>query len=222
MAIARFRDLCIDAVNVELMGRFYADLIGLDLEEGPRGGRLTGPTPPHTIWVNQVAEPKTVKQRVHLDVHATSDDIEGATPISAPGEFRWRVMADPEGGELCVFTRDEVAAYRLYEVVVDSADHVAQAAWWGEVLGVAPQDSGEDFAWLEEVPGMPFEALVFGDVPEPKTVKNRIHWDLQVDGRDALDELVRRGARILREPDDDIDWFVLADPEGNEFCVFGA
>jgi hypothetical protein len=222
MALARFRDLCIDAVDVEVMSRFYADLLGLELEEGPRGGRLTGPTPQHTIWVNQVAEPKTVKQRVHLDVHATSDHIEGATPISAPGEFRWRVMADPEGGELCVFTRDEVSAYRLYEVVVDSADHVAQAAWWGEVLDVAPQDSGEEFAWLEEVPGMPFECLVFGDVPEPKTVKNRIHWDVQVDEPDALEELVRRGARILREPDDDIDWFVLADPEGNEFCVFGA
>ena len=51
-----------------------------------------------------------------------------------------------------------------------------------------------------------------------KSVKNRWHWD--VVGED-VDELVRRGATLLRRPDDDIDWHVLADPAGNEFCVFG-
>ena len=53
-------------------------------------------------------------------------------------------------------------------------------------------------------------------VPEPKTVKNRIHWD--VPGERA--ELVGAGARLLRARGDDIAWDVLADPEGNEFCVF--
>jgi hypothetical protein len=54
-------------------------------------------------------------------------------------------------------------------------------------------------------------------VPEPKAVKNRVHWDLVCDDVDAL---VAKGATLLRGPDDDIDWHVLADPEGNEFCVF--
>ncbi len=222
MALAKFRDLCIDAVDVEGMSRFWAERLGLQVEEGPRGGKLTGPTPQHTVWINKVDEPKTVKQRVHLDVNAASDDIPGATPISAAGEFKWRVMADPEGGEFCVFTRDELAAYRLYEVVVDSRDGVAQTVWWGEVFGAPVEGDYPDYRWLEDVPGMPFEAIGFGSVSEPKTVKNRIHWDVEVEGREAIDELVRRGASILREPDDDIDWFVLADPEGNEFCVFGA
>ena len=59
---------------------------------------LSGPTPQHTIWVNQVPEPLTVKNRVHFDVSTSSlarlEDL-GAT-IVRPYE-RWTVMADPEG-----------------------------------------------------------------------------------------------------------------------------
>jgi hypothetical protein len=57
---------------------------------------------------------------------------------------------------------------------------------------------------------------VFGAVPEPKTVKNRIHWDIW----GITDELLAAGATLLRGRDDEISWDVLADPEGNEFCVF--
>jgi hypothetical protein len=67
------------------------------------------------------------------------------------------------------------------------------------------------------MPGAPFELLVFNRVPEPKTVKNRWHWDVVCDD---LDELLSRGATVLRALGDDIDWHVLADREGTEFCVF--
>jgi hypothetical protein len=132
--------------------------------------------------------------------------------------FRWKVLRDPEGGELCVFERDEVPPYKLYEVVVDSRDGHAIASWWADVLGATVQDhDGEDvFSWFEDAPGMPFE-MVFGDVPEPKTVKNRIHWDVW---SSDVQGLLDRGATLLRGPDDVVDWHVLADPEGNEFCVF--
>ena len=53
-------------------------------------------------------------------------------------------------------------------------------------------------------------------MPEPKTVKNRIHWDVTGDA----EALIAAGASVLRRPDDEIAWTVLADPEGNEFCVF--
>jgi hypothetical protein len=60
---------------------------------------------------------------------------------------------------------------------------------------------------------------VFAPVPEPKTVKNRVHWDVTlVDA--TIESLVAAGARVLRDRDDEIDWWVLADPEGNEFCAF--
>jgi hypothetical protein len=54
-------------------------------------------------------------------------------------------------------------------------------------------------------------------VPEPKTVKNRIHWDIT---SDDLEGLLERGATLLAEPTDATRWHVLADPEGNESCVF--
>jgi hypothetical protein len=67
------------------------------------------------------------------------------------------------------------------------------------------------------LPGAPFDYFVFNPVPEPKTVKNRWHCDVV---SDDLDGLLDRGATLLRAPDNDVDWHVLADPEGDELCVF--
>ena len=219
MALATFKDLVIDAVDVHRLGGFWAAALGLKAEQLDDGDlRLTGPTPEHTVWVNRVPEPVTVKQRVHLDVAARSvDDVValGATPEDLDS-FSWKVMRDPEGGEMCVFPRDEVPDYRLYEIVVDCHDPQRITTWWGDVLGVAPQH-GDGYSWLEGIPGAPFEAMCFVPVPEPKTVKNRIHWDVTVDD---LGRLTGDGATVLRAQDDEIRWTVLADPEGNEFCAF--
>ena len=54
-------------------------------------------------------------------------------------------------------------------------------------------------------------------VPEPKSIKNRIHWD--VDTTDVA-TLTAYGAEVVRHPDDEVVWTVLVDPEGNEFCAF--
>jgi hypothetical protein len=64
---------------------------------------------------------------------------------------------------------------------------------------------------------MPILTMDFAPVPEPKTAKNRIHWDVMTSDVAAL---VAHGAEVLRRPDDEISWTVLADPEGNEFCAF--
>ena len=219
-----FKDLCVDAVDPVRLGTFWAAVLGRDLSRRDDGiVVLTGPTPRHTVWLAPVPEPVTVKQRVHLDVHA--GDVDAVLALGAVPEdlesFPWRVLRDPEGGELCVFERAEVPVERLYEIGVDSADAERQARWWAGVLGGRVEVSAEHgWAAVEDVPGAPFECLVFAPVPEPKTVKNRIHWDVDATVPDAVDELVRRGARVLREPDDDIAWTVMADPEGNEFCVF--
>ncbi len=221
MALAAWKDLCIDVVDAEVMGRFWAETLGLDLHVRDRDDMhvLTGPTDEHTVWLNAVPEPVTAKQRVHLDVHAGSvADVlgRGATPQDVDS-FRWKVLRDPEGGELCVFERDEVPTYRLYELGVDSYDPRALAAWWGALIGgAAGHDDEHGWSWVEEVPGMPFECIVFAPVPEPKTVKNRIHVDVLTGDLAAV---VASGARVVREPDDEISWTVFADPEGNEFCV---
>src|SRR3954449_8517740 len=128
----------------------------------------------------------------------------------------WTVLRHDQAGELCVFVRptERLQPYRLYEVVVDCADPERVAAWWAERFGVAVQSDGET-VWLEGGEGPPW-ALVFAGVPEPKRVKNRVHWD--VEGSTA--ELLDAGATLLRARDDEIGWDVLADVEGNEFCVF--
>jgi hypothetical protein len=221
MAIARFKDLCLDAGDPARLGAFWAVALGRTRETNDDGEELlTGPTPQHTIWVNQVPEARTVKHRVHLDIYVRDlADLEalGATIVEPQhGTRTWTIMADPEGGEFCAFSRSEIPAERLLGLVADSADPEAQARWWAGVYGASVTGNDGCFT-VEGVPGMPILTMDFVPVPEPKTVKNRIHWDVTVPG---VAPLVRAGATVLREPGGDIRWHVLADPEGNEFCAF--
>ncbi|MEV6281754.1 VOC family protein [Kribbella sp. NPDC051770] len=225
MSLARFKDLCVDVTEVGPMVDFWGTVLGLTAPadaaaDGPVP--LRGDQPAQTVWINKVPEPRSVKQRVHLDVHASG--IAGLEKLGATvqspidHEQSWAVMEDPEGGEFCGFPRDSVPAYRLMEVVVDSADPERQARWWHQVLGGDLQlGEGKPYSWLENVPGLPFDYFVFISVPEPKTVKNRVHWDVDAD---ALEPLLAAGATLLRPQDSDIQWNICADPEGNEFCVF--
>jgi len=101
MAPAAYKDLCMDARDPQVLGRFWAGVLGLELEELADGDVvLRGSSPRHAVWIDAVPEPKTVKNRVHLDVHARS--VEELLDLGARvvGEQpRWTVMADPEGGD---------------------------------------------------------------------------------------------------------------------------
>ena len=225
MAIARWKDLCIDAADAHRLARFWGELLGLEVELHDDGdAALRGSTPEQTIWVNAVPEPRTVKQRVHLDIETPSIDPVMAlgarmrAPASETG-FGWEGLDDPEGGELCAFVRGD-GPTRLYEMGVDTADAASAAGiarWWAEVIGGEVVDDERGFSWIEEVPGLPFDSIDFAPVPEPKSVKNRIHWDITSDDPAGL---VARGATVLAEPTEATPWHVMADPDGNEFCVF--
>jgi hypothetical protein len=215
MTLARFKDLCVDATDPARLGPFWA--AALDRTWDANEELLAGPTRQHTIWINGVPELKAAKNRVHVDIYARQiADLTalGATVVEEQRD--WTVMADPEGGEFCAFLRAELPAERMHGLVVDSADPEAQARWWAGIYGVGVIDNKGWFT-LEGVPGMPISTMDFVPVPESKSAKNRIHWDVTVP---ALAPLVEAGATVLREPDDDISWHVLADPEGNEFCAF--
>jgi catechol 2,3-dioxygenase-like lactoylglutathione lyase family enzyme len=219
MPMARFKDFCIDAVDPVRMGPFWAAVSGCTWVPDDAGeGQLTGVLP---VWINRVPEPRTVKQRVHLDVYTPRlVDLTalGSEVIVPQADGRtWTVMADPEGGEYCAFVREDGSVGRVHAVVVDSGDPAAQARWWGTVLGVAVVDDDRGFSTLVDVPGLPVATMDFLPVPEAKTVKNRIHWDVLVED---VAPLLAAGAEMLRPRDDEIGWHVLADPEGNEFCAF--
>jgi hypothetical protein len=221
MVVARYRDLCIDAVDPLRMGSFWAAVLGRTEEEADADQAvLRGPTRQHTVWINGVPEPKTVKQRVHLDIYATSIELlEGLGATVAreqPEGVKWTVMHDPEGGEFCAFLRDDLPGELLHGLAVDSRDAAAQADWWGEIYG-AEVVQHADYFTVQGVPGMPILTMDFAPVPEPKTVKNRIHWDVNVAD---LRPLTDAGAVVVREPGGDRRWYVMADPEGNEFCAF--
>ena len=220
--LAVWKDLCLDASGDQrALGEFWAAVIGLRVEASPGKVSLAGEHDYQRVWINAVDRPKTVKNRVHLDVYAASvADLEvlGATVLEPADKtgFRWTVMADPEGHEFCCFVREpeQLPAYRLHGVVVDCADPAAQAAWWGDVLG-RPVTTYDEGGWvaLEHATPDPVLTLDFVPVPEERVGPNRVHWDLTGDAQ----ALVVAGATRLWETE---HWTVLADPEGNEFCVF--
>jgi hypothetical protein len=204
--LVAFKDLCIDSHDPQVLAAFYAAALGLRAEALDDGGyRLSGEELEETIWVNRVPEPKTVKQRVHIDVDVAAVDDLLALGASVLDKLpHWTLMADPEGGEVCAFVRDpaDLDEYRLYELVVDAADHARIARWWADRLGGrAEHDHEQEFSWIAGVPGLPF-GLVFQQVPEPKTVKNRIHWDVV----GQTDDVLAAGATLLRRRDDEIGW----------------
>lgn len=114
---------------------------------------------------------------------------------------------------------------RLVSVVLDSSDPVALATWWARALGwtVVHQSADEvDVAPADAAPGQ--LELVFVPVPDNKTVPNQVHLDLAStstgDQQRTVDTLVAAGAmRIDVGQSADALFTVLADPEGNEFCV---
>ena len=111
-------------------------------------------------------------------------------------------------------------ATRLFSVVVDALDHIAMTRWWAQALSVPVVGERADEAWLQ-IPDGP--ELIFVPLPEAKTAKNRVHLDLASESAQqqnvTVDRLVAFGAAHADIGQHDVPWVVLADPEGNEFCV---
>jgi len=224
MALARFKDLCIDVADARACGAYWSTMLGWSLEmhdDGDahlrdEGGRVQ-------VWLNVVPEPKSVKNRIHLDVNAES--VQEALDAGARLERelpRWTMLLDPDGQEHCVFPRAERVEKRPYELVWDCAEGArsshAIATWWSQVVGGAVVDDERGFSWVHDIPECPWDSFDFTGVPEPKAAKNRVHVDVTTDDLDAL---VAHGATVLRAKGDaGLGWTVLADPDGNEFCAF--
>jgi predicted enzyme related to lactoylglutathione lyase len=117
-------------------------------------------------------------------------------------------------------------AARLSEISIDAHDPRALARFWGDVLGWPVTDDDRGLSWISESGDYTARPLiVFAPVPEPKTVKNRLHLDVNPSGVDQSEELERLLSLGATRADvgqsDDVPWIVLADPEGNEFCLLG-
>lgn len=226
------------------LGRFWAEALGWGVSsEGPG---VTNLHPEGVTWPDPTAfymdfvtvpDPETVKYRVHLDLATTSaahqaelvahlKDL-GATPADVgQGDVPWTVLADPEGNLFCVLEPREI--YRdtgpIAVVVVDCADPRAMAEFWDKALNWTLHEVTEDHAVLRSADGIgPY--LEFLRTPGERTWWNRVHLDLLPDPLDGKEAEVTRlralGAADIDLGQGDVPWTVLADPEGNEFCVLG-
>ena len=113
---------------------------------------------------------------------------------------------------------------RVSEVVIDCVDHGLVVEFWSAALGYERRTVNEQYVALvppAREPGRP--PLLFQVVPEPKAAKNRVHLDFRAPVMaEEVARLVQLGATVIAERSlGDFAWTVLADPEGNEFCVAG-
>lgn len=217
-----FKDLCIDTSDPQVTADFWGPTLDLRAEPNDDSYVLRGDRPEETVWINPVPQTKQDKARVHLDLNLlTLAEVVDRGARVVDDSHRWTICATPDDVEFCAFlrTHDEIAGHRpLYEMVVDSADPERICRWWAEAFGVtAEHDPAHSWWWLGggERVGLAF-GMVFVPVPEPKVSPNWIHWDVVGDTAEVL----AAGATLVRRRDDEIRWDVLADPEGNEFCVF--
>jgi hypothetical protein len=135
------------------------------------------------------------------------------------------VLSDPEGNEFCVVIRGEFLATTglLGAIVFEPADYPTVGRFWSEALGwPVVYDQDGDLAIRHRSGRGPF--LTFGPpIDSTKSAKNRVHLDLAppADGDQALEveRLMALGARPVDIGQGDVTWVVMADPQGNEFCV---
>jgi len=113
--------------------------------------------------------------------------------------------------------------------VIDSANPNSLATFWEKALGWRRTYNKPEQVVLEPPAGSPADGvapdLVFCRVPDAKTVKNRLHFELRPDDQESeVNRLLSVGARRvdIGQSGPEVTWVVLADPEGNEFCVLGA
>jgi predicted enzyme related to lactoylglutathione lyase len=120
---------------------------------------------------------------------------------------------------------EDGAALEIHEITFDTRDPHRLAVFWAALLereirpGDMPQD---DSVLITPAPGQP--GLLFLRVPERKTAKNRIHFDLwptSTKRDEQIERAVGLGAVMLadRRQADGTGWVVFADPDGNEFCI---
>ena len=222
--MARFKELSIDTDrDVATTARFWATAVGARAvvtdPRFPDDLDILGEEEYQGIAICRVPEPKTVKHRVHLDVYVASvDDLlaAGATMVLPAEEsgFAWSVMHDPEGGEFCAFLRTRC---RTTGCTGSSSTAPTRRPRPGggrrRSVRRSTTTTVAGSGRCSMPPPDPVLTWTSSPVPEPKTVKNRVHWDVY----GTVEEFLDRGATRLW---DTPGWVVLADPEGNEFCVF--
>jgi predicted enzyme related to lactoylglutathione lyase len=239
----RLVHLVADANDPSGLARFWSSVLDWQIADEtqeevdvwPTGYTYPDPNAVPIVFV-LVPEAKTAKNRVHLDLASTSaahqaelvsraKDLGGRPVDIGQGDVPWVVMADPEGNEFCVLEPRDI--YRdtgpVAAILTDCGDPATLARFWVNAAGWQIKYAEEDIVGLRSPEGAgPY--LEFLRVPDKKVVKNRVHPDVApYRGDDPAVEVARLRDAGATPADvgqgDQVSWTVLADPEGNEFCV---
>ncbi|UUU29907.1 VOC family protein [Streptomyces sp. CA-210063] len=244
MALRLF-EVNVKARDDSALGRFWAEALGWSVSSEAPGATSVKPVgsawpDPAAVRVDVIAvpDPETVQNRAHIELATTSAAHHaelvarlkelGATPADGQGDLPRTVLADPEGNVFCVLEPREIHRDTgpIAAVVVDCADPRAMARFWGAAMDWTPHEVTDDHALLRSAEGVgPY--LEFLRTPHLKEMRHRVHLDLAPypfdgDGQAAgVARLKALGATPADAGRGDFPWKVLADPEGNEFCVLG-
>jgi hypothetical protein len=235
---AKLHALCIDAGEPPRLARFWSEVLGLRMSDNPRLGisLLPGDDTGFPIRFSFSGEPKTDQNRMHFDLTSTSLEDQQRT-VDRALQLRARhidvgqlpeeghvVLADPEGNEFCVVEPDNDFLADCGFIGAVSCDESQQVGYfWSAALGwPLVWDQDEETA-IRSPQGGP--KITLGGPPSaPKIGKNRLHFDLvpatSSDHQAEVDRLLVLGATRTDIDQGEVSWVVMADPDGNEFCLF--
>ena len=108
---------------------------------------------------------------------------------------------------------------RFKALCMDATDARASARFWAGALEGRSVNLRDGGFRVDRAGVVGNESLWVDPVPEPRSGRTRVHMDLRLAEADVA-PLVDLGAAVLRAPDSTISWWIMADPEGNEFCAF--
>jgi len=236
----RLVNLVIDAARPRGLADFWAALLGwrVAVEEPDE---IDVRAPEGDGWELDlvfvpVPEPKQGKNRIHLDLASTTlahqaELVARALALGGrrvdlgQGAVPWVVLADPEGNEFCVLEPREryAGSGAVASILVDAHAPERLAGFWAGITGWSIEAREGDVLVGLRAPSGRGPWLEFLRTDDVKRVKNRVHLDVAplagADHAAAVSEVLAAGAVPADLGGPPLPWRVLADPEGNEFCV---
>ena len=229
--------LCIDAHHPLLLARFWSGVLGWELADDVRDDIALLPSDDTGFRIRFPAtrDQKVGQNQMHFDLTSTSLADQQQTVDRALGlgarhldigqgpQARHVVLADPEGNEFCVIELDNSFLADCGFIGALSGDgSQAVGYFWSEALGWPLVWDQDQETAIRSPRGGPM--ITWGGPPVmSKTGKNRLHFDLappvRGDQQAEVDRLIALGATRIDFRQGDVGWVVMADPDGNEFCV---
>jgi predicted enzyme related to lactoylglutathione lyase len=232
--------LCCDAKDPLGLARFWREILGFDMVDDPRDGVALVPNDDTGFRLRflQSQQKKRTQNQIHFDLTSSSLDDQQRTvdralalgarhiDVGQLPEEGHVVLADPEGNEFCVIEPDNNFLADCGFIGALSCNGSQRVGYfWSQALAwPLVWDQNEETA-IRSPWGGP--KITWGGPPfTPKVAKNRLHFDLVALGPEnhvsEVARLASLGATRIDIGQGDVDWIVMADPDGNEFCVFNS